>query len=104
MHVRRRAGHHPRLDLVAGGRAAAARGGGAAGGALRAPRRRPQSSTDADAIHNAGRGVATVIVSIPNRYMHSPSEMVSVDDLDRAAAIIAEACRAVTAETDFTDR
>jgi endoglucanase len=63
-----------------------------------------QSSTDADAIHNAGRGVATVIVSIPNRYMHSPSEMVSVDDLDRAAAIIAEACRAVTAETDFTDR
>lgn len=63
-----------------------------------------QSSTDADAIHNAGLGVATVIVSIPNRYMHSPSEMVALDDLDRAAAIIAEACRAVTAETDFTDR
>ena len=63
-----------------------------------------QSSTDADAIHNAGLGVATAIVSIPNRYMHSPSEMVALDDLDRAAAIIAEACRAVTAETDFTDR
>ena len=62
------------------------------------------SSTDADAIHNAGLGVATVIVSIPNRYMHSPSEMVALDDLDRAATIIAEACRAVTRETDFTER
>ena len=63
-----------------------------------------QSSTDADAIHNAGRGVATALLSIPNRYMHSPNEMVALDDLDRAADIIAEACRAVTAETDFTDR
>jgi endoglucanase len=63
-----------------------------------------QSFTDADAIHNAGRGVATALVSIPNRYMHSPNEMVAVDDLDRAADMIAEACRAVTADTDFTDR
>jgi endoglucanase len=36
--------------------------------------------------------------------MHSPNEMVAVDDLDRAADMIAEACRAVTADTDFTDR
>jgi endoglucanase len=63
-----------------------------------------RSSTDADAIHNAGRGAATALVSIPNRYMHSPNEMVALDDLDRAAEVIAEACRAVTAETDFTDR
>jgi len=63
-----------------------------------------QSFTDADAIHNAGRGVATALVSIPNRYMHSPNEMVAVDDLDRAADMIAEACRAVTADTDFVDR
>ena len=62
------------------------------------------SSTDADAIHNAGTGVPTALVSIPNRYMHSPVEMVALDDLDRAADVIAEACRAVTAETDFTDR
>jgi endoglucanase len=63
-----------------------------------------QSFTDADAIHNAGRGAATALVSIPNRYMHSPNEMVALDDLDRAADIIAEACRAVTSATDFTDR
>ena len=63
-----------------------------------------ESFTDADAIHNAREGIATALCSIPNRYMHSPNEMVAVEDLDRAAAVIAEACRAVTAETDFTDR
>ena len=63
-----------------------------------------ESFTDADAIHNAASGVATALVSIPNRYMHSPNEMVSLDDLDRAAEVIAEACRGVTADTDFTDR
>ena len=62
------------------------------------------TSTDADAIHLASEGVATGLVSIPNRYMHSPNEMVALDDLDRAATLIAEACRRVTAETDFTAR
>jgi putative aminopeptidase FrvX len=62
------------------------------------------TSTDADAMHLARDGVATALVSIPNRYMHSPNEMVSLDDLDRAASLIAEACRSVSASTDFTDR
>ena len=63
-----------------------------------------ESWTDADAIHVAREGIATALLSIPNRYMHSPNELVSLDDLDRAAAVIAEACRAVNAETDFTAR
>ena len=62
------------------------------------------TSTDADAIVIAREGIATALVSIPNRYMHSPNEMVALDDLDRAAELIAEACRAVTAETDFAAR
>jgi endoglucanase len=62
------------------------------------------TSTNADAIHIAREGVATALVSIPNRYMHSPNEMVSLDDVDRAAALLAETCRAVTAETDFAAR
>ena len=62
------------------------------------------TSTDADAIHLTRNGVATGLLSIPNRYMHSPNEMVSLEDLDRAADLIAEACRSVTHETDFTDR
>jgi endoglucanase len=62
------------------------------------------TSTDADAIQLARDGVATALVSIPNRYMHSPNEMVSLDDLDRAATLIAEVCRRVDSSTDFTDR
>ncbi len=62
------------------------------------------TSTDADAMQLARSGVATGLVSVPNRYMHSPNEMVSLEDLDHAAALIAETCRAVTGTTDFTDR
>lgn len=62
------------------------------------------TSTDADSIHLTRDGVATALLSIPNRYMHSPNELVSLDDLDRAAEVIAETCRAVTADTDFTAR
>lgn len=62
------------------------------------------TSTDADAMQLARGGTATGLVSIPNRYMHSPNEMVSLVDLDRAADLIAETCRRVTSATDFTDR
>ncbi|HEX3159862.1 MAG TPA: M42 family metallopeptidase [Gemmatimonadaceae bacterium] len=62
------------------------------------------TSTDADAIHAAREGVATGLVSVPNRYMHSPNEMVSLADLDATATLLAETCRAVTDRTDFTAR
>jgi endoglucanase len=62
------------------------------------------TSTNADAIHIAREGVATGLVSIPNRYMHSPNEMVSLVDVDNAATLIAEFCRSITRETDFTAR
>lgn len=62
------------------------------------------TGTDADAIHVARNGVATGLVSIPNRYMHSPSEMVSLNDVHNVAELIAETCRTVTARTDFTAR
>jgi putative aminopeptidase FrvX len=63
-----------------------------------------ETSTDADAIHIAREGIATAVVGVPNRYMHSPNEMVSIDDLDRAATLIAETCRTVDSSTDFTAR
>ncbi|MDQ6738512.1 MAG: M42 family metallopeptidase [Gemmatimonadota bacterium] len=62
------------------------------------------TGTDADAIHIAREGVATGLVSIPNRYMHSPSEMISLNDVSNVAELIAETCRVVTVKTDFTDR
>lgn len=63
-----------------------------------------ETSTDADAIHIAREGVATALVSVPNRYMHSPNELVSIQDIDHAAELIAQTCRQVTAKTDFTAR
>src|SRR5690606_35995690 len=47
------------------------------------------TSTDADAIYLSRAGVATGLISIPNRYMHSPNEMVSVRDLEQAARLVA---------------
>jgi endoglucanase len=62
------------------------------------------TATNADAIHIAREGVATGLVSVPNRYMHSPNELVSLDDVDRTSTLLAEACRQVSASTDFTAR
>jgi len=62
------------------------------------------TGTDADAIYSARHGIATGIVSIPNRYMHSPNEMIDLSDLDRAAKLLAAFARKVTTRTDFTPR
>ncbi len=48
-----------------------------------------RTGTDADAIHLARGGVPTGLVSVPNRYMHSPSEMVAVSDLYHTAELLA---------------
>jgi endoglucanase len=47
-------------------------------------------------------GVATGLVSVPNRYMHSPVEMISLDDCDRAADLLAAFALSLTEEDDFT--
>jgi endoglucanase len=65
----------------------------------------PQDTgTDADGIAGAHRGVPTGLISVPNRYMHSPNEMVALDDLDRAARLVAAFARRLTPKTDFVPR
>ena len=59
------------------------------------------TSTDADAIYTSRRGIATGVVSVPCRYMHSPNEMVDLDDLDRAAALLAAWTRRLQGGTSF---
>ncbi len=59
------------------------------------------TSTDADQIFTAARGVATGLVSVPLRYMHSPNELVQLEDLDRAARLLAAFARAVKPDTGF---
>jgi tetrahedral aminopeptidase len=60
------------------------------------------TGTDANVIQISRDGVATSLIGIPNRYMHSPVEIVCLDDLDRAAQLLAEFCASVTPQLDWT--
>jgi len=62
------------------------------------------TSTDADHIFTAHRGVATGLVSVPLRYMHSPNELVHLEDIDRAARLLAGFARSLKAGDDFIPR
>ena len=62
------------------------------------------TGTDADAIYNALRGIPTGLVSVPNRYMHSPNEMVALEDLDRAARLLGAFARRLEPTQDFVPR
>ena len=62
----------------------------------------PRSSgTDADAMYLTGAGTAAGLVSIPNRYMHSPNETVSLTDLETASRLIAGFIKSLPADFDF---
>jgi endoglucanase len=60
------------------------------------------TGTDADAINLARGGIATGIVSIPLRHMHSPVEMVQLDDVANVARLVAEFARRLEPGTSFT--
>ncbi len=60
--------------------------------------------TDADAIYLTRQGVPSCVVSVPNRYMHSPNEVVSLEDVHNAARLIAAFVRRLGPDTDFTPR
>jgi putative aminopeptidase FrvX len=62
------------------------------------------TATDADAIYLSRAGVATGVISIPNRYMHSPNEIVALDDLTAAARLIAAFVRSLDGGADFVPR
>ena len=50
---------------------------------------RGTTSTDADAVFLSRHGVATGLVSVPLRYMHSPVETVDLEDIERAVQLVA---------------
>lgn len=60
--------------------------------------------TDADGIHLSRHGVPTAVISVPNRYMHSPNEVVSLEDVHNTARLIAAFVRGLDEKTDFTPR
>ena len=54
------------------------------------------SGTNARAIQISREGVATALLGIPLRYMHSPQEVVSIDDVESASRLVYETAKAVT--------
>jgi putative aminopeptidase FrvX len=48
------------------------------------------SGTDTDAIFWTRGGIASALISLPNRYMHSPVEVVSLKDLEKIPHLLAE--------------
>ncbi|WP_227353952.1 M20/M25/M40 family metallo-hydrolase [Haladaptatus salinisoli] len=49
-----------------------------------------RTGTDADAFFTARGGTPSLNLGLPNRYMHTPVEVVDTDDLEAAAELLAE--------------
>lgn len=49
-----------------------------------------RTGTDADKIHFAGKGVPVCLVSLPLRYMHTPSETCHLNDIQACIDLISE--------------
>ncbi|HHN47194.1 MAG TPA: M42 family peptidase [Planctomycetes bacterium] len=59
------------------------------------------TGTDANAIQVTRSGVAAGLVSIPNRYMHTPVEVVDLVDVDNAAKLLAAFALRISPRTSF---
>src|SRR5262249_53830920 len=62
------------------------------------------TGTDANAMQISRAGMATGLLGVPLRYMHTPCEMLSLEDVENCAKLMAAYCRAVKPITDFTPR
>jgi endoglucanase len=59
------------------------------------------SLTDAKALQISRDGIATGLLEVPLRYMHTPCETVSLEDVESCARLMAEYCRSINPETSF---
>jgi endoglucanase len=59
------------------------------------------TGTDANVIQLSRAGVATALISVPNRYMHTQVEIVSLTDLEATAKLVAETVAAISRTTNF---
>jgi len=59
------------------------------------------TGTDANIIQITREGVATGLVSVPNRYMHTPCEMVNLEDLDNIINLLKNFCLSVKTKEEF---
>jgi len=62
------------------------------------------TGTDATVMQTSRAGIATGLVSVPLRYMHTPCEVLALDDVENCARLMAAYCRRVNPSLDFTPR
>jgi endoglucanase len=60
------------------------------------------TGTDANAMQLNRAGMATGLISVPLRYMHTPCELLSLDDIENAARLMAGFVERVTPDIDWT--
>lgn len=60
------------------------------------------TGTDANPMQLARGGMATGLLSVPLRYMHTPNELLSLDDLENTARLLAAFCATLKKDQDFT--
>jgi endoglucanase len=60
------------------------------------------TGTDANMIQLSRSGVATGLVSVPLRYMHTPCEVMDLNDIENTARLIAGFCERVNDKIDWT--
>lgn len=60
------------------------------------------TSTDADPLQISRAGVATALLNVPLRYMHTPCEIVAPADLDNTARLIAETIATLHPDQSWT--
>ncbi len=59
------------------------------------------SGTDTDVIFWTRGGISSALISLPNRYMHSPVEVVSLKDLEQIPQLLAAFVQSVKAGEEF---
>ena len=59
------------------------------------------TGTDADVVHLSRTGVPTAVVSIPLRYMHSPVEMVHLEDVEATIRLLTALALHLEADTSL---
>ncbi len=59
------------------------------------------TGTDANTIQIVRSGVATAVLGVPNRYMHSPCELVHLDDVEHTIQLMAETVAGMKATTNL---
>jgi endoglucanase len=60
------------------------------------------TGTDANAMQVVRAGMATGLISVALRYMHTPCEVLDLNDVENAARLMAGFCERVTPDIDWT--